>query len=152
MNIIQAALINDVSAISELLARGARVDECDKDGRTPLMHATINKQLDIMRLLLNSGADPDIQDKSGWSALHFAAQARSAESVELLVSHRATVDVADNHGNTPLFRAIFCHRVGGDVVSMLLRLGADRHRENKHGVSPAKLAHKSANHDVRKFF
>jgi hypothetical protein len=60
MNIIQAALINDVSAISELLARGARVDECDKDRRTPLMHAT--------RLLLNSGADPDIQDKSGCSA------------------------------------------------------------------------------------
>jgi ankyrin repeat protein len=91
MNIVQAALINDISAISELLARGARVDERDEDGQTPLMHATINTRLDIMRLLLNSGANPDIQDKIGWSALHFAAQARSGESVELLVSFGATV-------------------------------------------------------------
>lgn len=152
MNIIQAALINDISAISELLDRGATVDERDKDGRTPLMHATINTRLDIVRLLLNSGANPDIQDRSGWSALHFAAQARSGEIVELLVSYGATVDVADSHGNTPLFRAVFCYRDGGDAVSTLLRLGADRHRENKHGVSPAGLAHKVGNYDVRKFF
>jgi uncharacterized protein len=128
------------------------VEEPDRDGRTPLMRATINTRLDTMRLLLDSGANPDIQDKGGWSALHFAAQEQSAEAIELLVSHGATVDIADSHGNTPLSRAVFNYRGNGDAVSTLLRLGADRHRENNHGVSPASLANKIVNYDVNKFF
>jgi ankyrin repeat protein len=116
------------------------------------MQATIDKRIDIMRLLLDSGANPDIQDKRQWSALHFAAQEQSADGIELLVSHGATVDIADSDGNTPLSKAVFNYRGNGDAVSALLRLGADRHRENKHGVSPAGLAHKIGNYDVRKFF
>jgi ankyrin repeat protein len=152
MSIVQAALVNDISAISELLTRGTAVDERDKGGRTPLMQATINGRIDIMKLLLDSGANPNIQDKGGWSALHFAAQGQSAEGIELLVFYGATVDIANSDGNTPLSGAVFNYRGNGDVVSTLLRLGADRHRENKHGVSPAKLARKIANYDVRKFF
>jgi len=105
-----------------------------------------------MRLLLNSGASPDVPDKNGWSALHFAAQAQSAEAIELLVSHGATVDVADRYGNTPLSRAVFNCRGDGGAVITLLRLGADRHFKNKHGNSPADLAKKIANYDVKKFF
>lgn len=152
MNIIQAALINDISAISELLTRGASVDERDIDGRTPLMQATINVRTDVMKLLLDSGAKPDIQDKRGWSALHFAAQGQSAEGIELLVSHGASVDIADGQGNTPLSTAVFAYKDNGDAITTLLRLGADRQRENSHGVSPFSLAHKIANYDVRKFF
>ena len=152
MNLTQAVMINDVPAISELLTRGASLDERDRDGRTPLMQAAINARIDIMGLLLGSGAKPDIQDKRGWSALHFAAQGQLAEGIELLVSHGATVDIVDSHGNTPLGRAVFNYRGDGDAVNMLLRLGADRHRENNHGVSASSLAHTIANYDVRKFF
>jgi ankyrin repeat protein len=128
------------------------VDEPDKDGRTPLMHAAIDARTDTMRVLLDSGASPGIQDKGGWTALHFAAQAQSAEAIELLVSHGATVDVADGYGNTPLARAVSNYRGNGDAVITLLRLGADKHRENNHGNSPASLANRIANYDVKKFF
>jgi len=128
------------------------IDERDNYGRTALIQAAIDTRIDAMRLLLNSGASPDIQDKSGWSALHFAARSRSAEAIELLVSHGATVDIADSYGNTPLWRAVFNYRGDGGAVSTLLRLGADSHFKNKHGNSPADLAKKIANYDVKKFF
>jgi len=70
----------------------------------------------------------------------------------LLVSHGATVDVADRYGNTPLSRAVFNYSGDGGAVITLLRLGADRHFKNKHGNSPADLAKKIANYDVKKFF
>ena len=116
------------------------------------MLATISARLDTVRLLLDSGANPDIQDKGGWTALHFAAQEQSAEAIELLASHGATIDIADGHGNTPLSRAVFSYRGNGDAVCTLLRLGANTHRENNHGVSPASLANRIANYDVKKFF
>ena len=152
MNITLAAITNDFAVISELLTNGANVDERDRDGRTPLMQATINGRIDIMKLFLDSGANPNAQDKGGWSALHFAAHEESAEGVELLVSHGASVDIADAHGNTPLFRAVFCYRGRGETIVTLLHLGADMHHENGQGVSPSSLAHKVANYDVRKFF
>jgi ankyrin repeat protein len=149
-----AVQVRSAEGIKFLVSHGPTVDLDlrDKGGRTALMQATIDKRIDIVKLLLDSGAHPDIQDKRQWSALHFAAQDQFADGIELLVSHGATLDVADSDGNTPLFRAVFNYRGNGDAVSALLRLGADRHRKNKHGVSPAGLAHKIGNYDVRKFF
>jgi hypothetical protein len=38
------------------------------------------------------------------------------------------------------------------MISLLREAGADPHRPNAHGVTPASLAHTIANYDVRKFF
>jgi ankyrin repeat protein len=149
-----AVQVRSAEGIKLLVSHGPTVDldQGDKGGRTPLMQAAINQRIDIMKLLLDSGAEPDIQDRRRWSALHFAAQEQSADGIELLVSHGATIDIADSDGNTPLSTAVFNYRGNGNAVSALLRLGADRQRKNKHGVSPAGLAHKIGNYDVRKFF
>jgi uncharacterized protein len=152
MNITQTVLKKDIPAIRDLLSQGADVDERDKLGRTPLMQATIDKRLDIMKLLLDSGASVDIQDKNGWSALHFAAQAQLADGIELLASRGATIDITDSHGNTPLNRAVFNYRGNGEPITRLLSHGADKNLENNNRVSPASLANRIANYDVRKFF
>jgi ankyrin repeat protein len=72
--------------------------------------------------------------------------------VSLLLTHGAVTEVEDANGNTPLFRAVFDSRGRGDVIALLLRAGADRDHENKHGVTPAQLAATIGNYDVAQFF
>jgi len=73
-------------------------------------------------------------------------------AVKLLIDAGAAIDPVDDHGNTPLSNAVFESRGDGQVIQMLLAAGADPHRKNSHGVSPASLAHTISNYDVAKFF
>jgi ankyrin repeat protein len=63
----------------------------------------------------------------------------------------ADVNAVDDYGNTPVSKAIFSHHTGRDPrpITLLIERGADLDRENKHGVSPLKLAQTIANSDVR---
>jgi len=47
-----------------LLERGANVNICDGDGRTPLHVASSNKNTKIVALLIERGADPSVPDAS----------------------------------------------------------------------------------------
>jgi ankyrin repeat protein len=72
--------------------------------------------------------------------------------VSLLIDAGAIVDLQDNNGNTPLGTATFESRGRGEMISILLRAGADRNCPNAHGQTPLKLAKLIANYDVAKFF
>lgn len=57
-----------------LVSHGARLEERDKDGRTPLHRAaSAGDASHALRLLLRLHADPDALDDQGWAPLHFAA-------------------------------------------------------------------------------
>jgi ankyrin repeat protein len=62
------------------------------------------------------------------------------------------VDARDKHGNTPLSKAVFYSQGSGEMISLLLRWGADRDLKNNYGVSPVGLARSIANYDVARFF
>ncbi len=105
----------------------------------------------MVQLLIKSKADLSAQDNRGWTPLHFAAQNHSVDVVQLLLGAGASVDAEDAYGNTPLFRAVFESRGRGEIIVLLVRAGADKHKKNKHGVSPADLADKIANFDVKQW-
>jgi ankyrin repeat protein len=73
-SLITYVLRDDVPGLQRAIAQGAKPDERDGDGRTPLIHAAIDNRLAVADLLLESGADVDAQDRLGNSALHYAAQ------------------------------------------------------------------------------
>lgn len=105
-----------------------------------------NENYKIVELLLNKGANVNLHDKrAAWTALHFAAQACRLDLVELLVKFEADIEAQDIYGNTPLWRAVFSSTGNGDVIELLLRAGANRHKKNNSGVSPYDLAHTIAN-------
>ncbi|MFZ4506062.1 MAG: ankyrin repeat domain-containing protein [Fimbriimonas sp.] len=66
-------------AVVLLLKQGARINETDEDGKTPLMYAveglgigfdiSTNEDLKTIRYLLERGADPKPKDKQGRTAL-----------------------------------------------------------------------------------
>ena len=143
---------NNFVALQAALSGGADPNELDSDGRTPLIHAVIDNQLEIARLLVESGAQIDVRDYRGTTALHVAAQNQNLEMASLLLHHGAPIDAEDGDGNTPLSTAVFNSKGHGDLISALLSAGADRDHQNKHGVSPLELAKSIANYNITQYF
>ena len=78
------------NAVQILLERGAKVDERDDEGRTPLMLAGIEKRdpiamRRIAEVLLDAGADLKATDKQGLTALDYATRNNRKMLADLLV-------------------------------------------------------------------
>jgi hypothetical protein len=73
----------DVSKVKALLSSDVNVNDCGKDGMTPLLWAFADGSAEIFQLLLDAGADPTVPSKSdfgtrgkiraGWPVAHLAA-------------------------------------------------------------------------------
>ena len=70
--LMRASQIGFVDGVQSLLAAGARVDDSNDAGETPLILAVHRRDTAMMRLLLQAGADPDRNDNSGRSARDYA--------------------------------------------------------------------------------
>ena len=149
--IIDAVLSRDVARIRAGIEAGGSVNERDKDGRSPLHHACIQNDDHIVELLLMAGADATSADGDGMTPLHFAARRYEVSIAKKLLQSGALVDARDSNGNTPLSDAVFESKGRGELIVLLLNAGADRNRENDHGVSPAALAASIANYDVKQW-
>jgi ankyrin repeat protein len=66
------------------LDQGAVIDARDEAGRTPLMLAVTQGQIEVVRLLLARGADPNAADNAGHTPLQQARQQNSREIAALL--------------------------------------------------------------------
>ena len=136
-----AAYYNRVEAATKLLEIGVDVDPVSGDdnlGLTPLQIATIQGNLEIVKLLVGAGANKS-------KALMFA----SGEIFKVLVDHLDlsnipllerywhrywnTIDITDAEGYTPLSWAV----LEGDVrtVEKLLSFNADPSKRNAYGLS-----------------
>jgi len=63
------------------------------------------------------------------------------------------VDARDAFGKTPLAVALFNVRDrDGEVISVLLKAGADPDAKNNHGISSRGLAASVTNYDLMRFF
>ncbi len=93
----------------------------DKHGSTPLMHAALYADGDMVRLLLDRGADVNIANKDGATALMWAAG--NLNKVRWLLKKGATVDIRTGSGRTPLLIAA-TYAGNAEVVRLLLKNGA----------------------------
>jgi cytohesin len=107
--------------VKSLIAAGARLEQRDADGRTPLFTAIAGDRIAVATALIAAGANVDASDANGWTPL-FAAH--SAAAVKLLIAHKVELDARD--GNRLL--AIQQAAADGDVAKLTALLDA--------GVSP----------------
>jgi ankyrin repeat protein len=124
----------------------------DRMGRTALHYAALNGDLPEIQRLLASGLDCRAKDDNGFTPLHFSTQSNCIPVSKALLSAGADVDAADHKGNTPLSNAVFYSGGKGDLITLLLKSGADPNQENLHGVSPIGLARTMASSELVKFF
>jgi uncharacterized protein len=151
-NIHYAAGSGDLGRFDDSNITYDDVNREDRYGRTALFYASMKGNIEIIKKLLKLRADVNKKDKNGQTALHFAAREQQLDATIELLNSNADIDTQDNNGNTPLSDAVFTYRGDFKVIKELLARGADRHKQNKYGVSPHTLANSVANYNVKEAF
>jgi ankyrin repeat protein len=97
------------------------------------MHAALNGDLDLVKLLLQRGADPNLRNYQGSAALIWAID--DLAKVKLLLAAGADVNAKTKLGGTPLLAA--CLRFGSSAITAeLLKHGADINAMDAEGMTP----------------
>jgi hypothetical protein len=113
-----AAAAGDVSAATGLLAAGARLEDRNADGQTPLMAAVRAGEVATARLLLDAGAAVDARDNRFDTPFLAAGRAGGAALLELLAAAGADPALVNRYGGTALIPA--CEHAYVDAVRVLL--------------------------------
>ena len=109
-------------AVNRLIRDGARIDQVDESGNTPLLQAVRSGHYDIVQALLTAGAAVDARDKDGETSLFSAAVEGDRTMAEILISKGADVNARNNNGETPLFCA--AHNQEDKMIEYLISEGA----------------------------
>jgi hypothetical protein len=125
----------DPRVISALVSKGARVNEPNSAGFTPLLLAVASKKpLDSVRALVEAGADVNLSDENGNGPLHYAID--SPPIAQLLINAGANVFAKNADGKSPIDRAREMEGTALDVLQ-----SAERHVDlgkqwDRHAPSP----------------
>lgn len=79
------------AAIRLLVGAGIELNECDAEGRTPLLYAIAEGEKNVVAVkeLLAQGARLNVADASGRSPLELAREGKDSEMIQLIQSHQA---------------------------------------------------------------
>eukprot|EP00117_Sycon_ciliatum_P026274 scpid40220/ scgid2662/ Ankycorbin; Ankyrin repeat and coiled-coil structure-containing protein; Novel retinal pigment epithelial cell protein; Retinoic acid-induced protein 14; p125 len=113
----------------------------DKQGRTPIHHASRSGHLLCLQLLMQGHTSPDLLcevDGMGMAPLHYAAYGHHLSVVKYLLERECPVSQQDENGLTPLLYA--CATDGAPVAQILLDSGADVNSTNDDNRTPLMLA------------
>jgi ankyrin repeat protein len=137
INIVVCTAIkkNSPDIANFLLIRGANANETNVDGFTPLHLAARKQFADVVMTLLDKNADVNKPNLvSGGTPLHYVLD---AHITAMLIARGAKLDARSEDG-TPLIRA--CRDGLPDVVSTLIKAGADMNVAQANGQTPLLLA------------
>ncbi|KAG9747080.1 hypothetical protein KCU73_g7451, partial [Aureobasidium melanogenum] len=138
---IQYAARTNEATIRALLDFDADVNVTGSDWPSPIVYASSEANLQVLRLLLDGGADARSEDPGnpGWTALHAACKRSNPDPAfaELLIAHGADVNaVTKISKTTPLHNAVS----SAAVVQLLLDEGASVDPQDSDGSTPLILA------------
>lgn len=115
----------NLEPIKFLLYHGADITVVDNLQQTALHYAAHNSRPDVIQFILDKGCDTERADEAGFTALHTAALFEKFEACEFLFSMDANVNKRTKSGQTPLTLAVTVYCVSGELVRLLLELGAN---------------------------
>ncbi|WPR76000.1 ankyrin repeat domain-containing protein [Algoriphagus sp. NG3] len=121
-----------------LIDQGLDVNHKNKGGKTPLLRAIENNELDIVQLLLENGVDTSVKDKDGNSIFHMALVDKvSYELFDLLCEYDSpSLEETNSGGSTMLFNYIDRLYSSGEkeleYLNKLLEMGGDIHQVNRN--------------------
>lgn len=112
-----------------------KVEAEDRAGETALMLASLNGDVDLVKLLIAKGAEVN---KKGWTPLHYAAANGNDDIAKLLLGYSAYVDAQSPNGTTPLMMAARGDHI--TTLKLLLDNGADLNAKNQIGMNALDFA------------
>jgi ankyrin repeat protein len=127
--VADAAMVEDIERITQLLQQGEDANTAQGDGMTAIHWAAENGNGAIADLLIAAGANPHaITRMGGYSALHLASRNGAAEVVSALLAAGSDVMAESTTGAiTPLHFAAASGNV--DVINRLVEAGAEVNAE-----------------------
>ncbi|KAM7372685.1 hypothetical protein PAMP_009834 [Pampus punctatissimus] len=149
--LLQAVKTEDLFTVQKLLqrprpgkakllgsAKKVNVNFQDTDGFSPLHHASLNGNLELISLLLESQAAVDIRDQKGMRPLHYAAWQGKAEPMKMLLKSGSSVNGQSDEGQIPLH--LSAQHGHYDVSEMLLQHQSNPCIVDNAGKTPLDLA------------
>uniref|UniRef100_A0A0G4IEW5 Uncharacterized protein n=1 Tax=Chromera velia CCMP2878 TaxID=1169474 RepID=A0A0G4IEW5_9ALVE len=161
-------------AVGVLLNRGARVNEGNNKGETPLFETTDllygiqpKDDRDVAQILISRGANANAEAEGGVRILHWVAGFGSPDVVELLLDNGAELNVTDSEGRNALHFVTF---IAGSrlprfpnikeqleekklrVAKLLIAKGINVHAMTNQDESVRTLAEKRVDSGLRTFF
>jgi ankyrin repeat protein len=119
-----------------LMDKNTDVDLSNLSGETPLMIASIEGDLPVVKtLVLQKHARID---HIGWTPLHYACTRGQLEVAQFLVLNGANVNSNSLNGSTPLMMAV--QSGNEELIKFLLDKGADLRLRNTQGYSAIDIA------------
>ena len=153
LGLLDASLQGDLNKVKEFLKNGANINAKNEEGETPLIIASRNGEIKIVKLIL-AYPETDVNIKggsSGATALHYAVMSESGEIVKLLLAHPETdVNIKGGRRNglasrhaakedTALHYAVMSE--SGEIVkSLLAHPEIDVNPKNSYGQTPLHVA------------
>jgi hypothetical protein len=122
-SVSQEILFGTLDSVVKCVRAGADVNEKDIYGLTPLIEATLKKDVGIAKFLLENGAKINQEDISGQTALQWAVNRYHVPLCDLYLKHKADPNHYSADGQPVLVNPLL--RGQQDVVDLLLSFGAD---------------------------
>ncbi|CAH3039511.1 unnamed protein product [Pocillopora meandrina] len=127
-----AVKAGSVAAIELLLSHGCSIDDRDNQGETPLMHAAVAGNTEVLKYLLAQGADPLLRNNLEFGLLHLAALSSNFLTIEAVLSENFDINArCTDLGLTPLLACLVSGKL--KAANYLLERGADEHLKSERG-------------------
>ncbi|XP_067098892.1 kinase D-interacting substrate of 220 kDa B isoform X1 [Osmerus mordax] len=124
----------NLAAIKLHLDKFREVDSRSENGQTPLMVASEQGNIEIVKELIRRGANANLDDVDCWTALISAAKEGHVEVVKELLENHANLEHRDMGGWSALMWGAYKGRV--TVTQMLLEKGANPNITGQYSVYP----------------
>ena len=137
---------SDVTEMKSTLPRGFSVDCRNTTGRTPLMNAALNGNVQVVKSIIKREADPSLMDNRGLNTLHYAAQGGNTDIISLIHTHLPNIDSKTREGDTPLMLAALNGKLR--AVKWFLERGATVACDEKRGWNTLHHAAQGGDTDI----
>ncbi|KAK6975558.1 NF-kappa-B inhibitor epsilon [Biomphalaria glabrata] len=133
--IIQAAKTRNIKCLKYFFKQFNKnkplpdINSLNSQGLNALMYATIDRNIEIVKILISHGANVNLQNpNNGQTCLHLGALNGDSDVVEALIAAGACLNVVNHYLETPLSRANKC------IKKRLIDAGAYEFRDHQIGM------------------